>query len=243
MGKQNTMLDLHQILFYIRKYIAVILLSAVFGTMAGYFLSAYVMTPIYSASADMIVNNKSSLDDQAIMSSSDITASNYLADTYSIILKSHDVLEMIIDDLDLDYSYRDLSDRISISAINNTQIIRLKVKDPDPQKALDILQKLVSIAPEIIVEKAEVGSVKVIDTPWSSGVPVEPNITRACLVGAALAELLCLAIITIAHLASNTFKSEDDLMAVFDEPLLGIIPYIHATSRKDGKRHARKTSR
>ena len=70
----------------------------------------------------MYVNNSNiSLGDTKVsLSSSDISASQSLVDTYIVILKSRPVLESVIESTGVDYTVAGLSTMVSASAVNST---------------------------------------------------------------------------------------------------------------------------
>ena len=218
--------DWTQIYYILSRNIIWIMFFALLCADIGYAISSYLVTPIYTASADMLVNNKQNTTtaDNSTITYSDITASSSLVSTYSIILKSHTVLEEVIDTLDLDYSYNTLASMVSVSTVEDTQVMRVTVRNTDPQVAMDIVSQIVSIAPSVIVDKAEVGSVKTVDQPWSSGRPVSPNKKRYIFVFGMLGFLGMSLFLVLKELLNNTFKTEAELTRELGLPILGVIP-------------------
>lgn len=219
-------IDLSQLFYILWNNVVWILLAAVLCADIGYGIATFVKTPIYTASADMLVNNRQNTTsgDTSTVTSSDLNASSSLVSTYSIILKSHTVLAEVINTLGLDYSYSELANMVSVSTVNNTQVMRVTVKNADPQVAMDIVAQIVSIAPAVIVDKAEVGSVKTVDQPWSSGRPVSPDKKRYIFVFAIAGALLMCMFLILRELMNNTFKTEADITRELGLPILGVIP-------------------
>lgn len=219
-------IDLSQLFYILWNNVVWILLAAVLCADIGYGIATFVKTPIYTASADMLVNNRQNTTsgDTSTVTSSDLNASSSLVSTYSIILKSHTVLEEVINTLGLDYSYSELANMVSVSTVNDTQVMRVTVKNADPQVAMDIVAQIVSIAPAVIVDKAEVGSVKTVDQPWSSGRPVSPNKKRYIFAFAIAGALLMCMFLILRELMNNTFKTEADITRELGLPILGVIP-------------------
>ena len=91
-------IDLSQLFYILWNNVVWILLAAVLCADIGYGIATFVKTPIYTASADMLVNNRQNTtsSDTSTVTSSDLNASSSLVSTYSIILKSHTVLEEVI---------------------------------------------------------------------------------------------------------------------------------------------------
>ena len=231
MGTQNVkdddeiVIDLWQIVYVLWKHAVWILLVAVLCADIGFAVAAFAIHPTYSASADMIVNNKQNETTQTgDVTTSDLSASSTLVNTYSVILKSHTVLGEVIEDLNLPYTYDQLAGMISVSTVNNTQVMRITVRCGDSQTALEIAAKLVEIAPKVIVDKAEVGSVKTVDDPWTSGKIVSPSRKKYALAGFAAGFMLMCAVVILKELLNNTYKTEADITKDLGLPVLGVIP-------------------
>ena len=231
MEKQNIIdddeivIDLWQIVYILWQHAVWILLVAVLCADLGFAVAAFVVPPTYSASADMIVNNKQNTATQTgDVTTQDLSASSTLVSTYSVILKSHTVLGQVLDQLDLPYTYDQLAGMISVSTVNNTQVMRITVRCGDSRTALEIVSKLVEIAPGVIVDKAEVGSVKTVDDPWTSGKIVAPSKKKYALAGFAAGFVLMCALFILKELLNNTYKTEADITKDLGLPVLGVIP-------------------
>lgn len=61
------------------------------------------------------------------------------------------VLSKVIDQLGLSYTIYALRNRIAASALNNTEILQVKVTSTDPEEAAAIANTLASLAPPEII--------------------------------------------------------------------------------------------
>ena len=200
-------IDLRKILFQVwQNKVSIILITLVLA-LAGFLVSSFVIKPTYSASAKMYVTNRGEAQSSGDISQSDLSASSTLVNTYSVILKSHDVIEQIIADCGLEDTYDSISKKISISAVSNTQVMQITVNDGDPQKAMDIVSSMVELAPDAIMQRMSVGSVTVVDSPWTTGRPVSPSVKKYTAIGGLLGLMLCLAEIVIRELTNDKFKT------------------------------------
>ena len=221
--KKETEIDLRVIFAVIKKnIIPIILVTVIFGVTA-FLGSKFLIAKKYQASATLIVNNKS--NNSTTINQAEITAAQNLADVYAIIIKSDTVLQQVIDDLKLNMTYEQLSKEISVSAVNSTQVIEISMQHTDAQFAKKIIADIVKIAPPIIADKVEAGSVKVISDA-NNGNPVSPNSLKNAIIGAVIGLVITLAVIIIKELFNNTFKSEDDIVNTLNIPLLGVIPNV-----------------
>ncbi len=223
---QEKEIDLRVIFSIIkRNLIMIIIFILVFG--AGFYAySRFFIPKKYSASATLIVNNKDS--DRNAVNYTEITAAQNLADVYAIIIKSETVLQQVIDDLNLDMTYSELKNTISVDPVNNTQVIQVSMTHTDADYAKEVIADLVEVAPPIIADKVDAGSVKVIDEAKISneGNPVSPNSKRNALIGALVGLVLALVIVFLKEFLNNTFKTEDDIINSLNVPLIGIIPRV-----------------
>ncbi len=83
---------------------------------------------------------------------------NMTLDTYKEQIKNPVVLQKVIDELELDrekYTRRSLGEAITIETVNNTNLIRIKVKDKDPAIAADIANTTARIFSEFVSDKAK----------------------------------------------------------------------------------------
>ncbi len=219
-------IDLRVIFGIIRKnLIAIILVTIIFGVI--FFLySKFFIAKKYEAGAVLIVNNVSEAG--TTVNNAELTAAASLADVYSIIIKSDTVLNEVISNLNLSTTPEALKGSISVSTVDSTQVINISMRSTKPEYAKQVVEEIIKVAPPIIKDKVEAGSVKIISEARISnnGAPVSPNSTRNAVIGALIGFVLILAFIVVRELANNTFKTEDDIVNSLNIPLLGIIPEV-----------------
>ena len=219
-------IDLRVVYGIIRKNLVLIVIVTVIFGIGAYFYSSFFISKQYSASAMIIVNNKS--NDKNVINTTELTAAQDLAEVYSIIIKSDTVLQQVIDNLQLNMSYETLNSRINVSAVNSTQVVRITMTHTNAEFAQKVVAEIVEVAPPIIADKVEAGSVKVISASKisNSGKPVSPNLRRNALIGAFAGLVLVLLLVFLRELTNNTFKTEDDILSTLNVPLIGIIPEV-----------------
>ena len=217
--------DLAELFQQIRKYFWVIFLTMVLMGAVGYFGSKYLIEPEYEAAITMIVNTRQ--DSTGTVTNDSITSAQNLVSTYSVIIKSNTVLNQVINELGLDMDYDELDDNVYVNAVDDTQIMRVAVRNSDRDTATAIVEEIAEIAPDIIVDTVEAGSCKVISQVTTSDDPVTPNTVKNALLMAVVG-LMGSAIILIFFTFFKEKKVIDDSDAqkYFDLPVLGVIPEI-----------------
>ena len=217
-------IDLGRVVFLLWQKKLSIIFATIICALVGFILSEFVIPPTYSASADMLVNNNQDTKDISTVTSQDLVASNNLVGTYAVILKSHNILEKVITDQVLNLDYDELTKKINVEAVDDTQVMRITVKYGDAKTALDIVNEIVDLAPDVIMDTVNAGSVKTVDSPWTTGLPVAPSVLKWTAVAGLLGLLFMIMIIVIRDMMNDTFKTEDDIRQILDLTILGIIP-------------------
>ncbi len=219
-------IDLKVIYNIIRKNIIVILLVTFVFALVFFLYSKFFIAKKYEASAVLIVNNIS--EKNSTVNSAELIAAQSLADVYSIIIKSDTVLNEVIGNLNLSTTPEVLKKSINVSTVDSTQVINISMRSTQPEYAKQVVEELIKVAPPIIKDKVEAGSVKIISEARISnnGAPVSPNSSRNLIIGALIGLVLILAFVLVRELANNTFKTEDDIVNTLNIPLLGIIPEV-----------------
>lgn len=229
-------IDLSELLYQCYRNLWKIIVVALIGALIGYFYSALVIEPTYSASADIIVYNQQTTDDKTT-TNDDIQASTNLASTYSKILKSHKILENVISTLNLKDTYESLYNKVSIENTDDTQVVTITVTDTNSQTALKIVKEIVNAAPDALENPLNKSSVITVDDPWTTGQPVGPNKTKNAMIGGLLGALLVIALSAISVLTNNTIKVESQLEELLDTTILGVIPIENSNIKeKYGKK-------
>lgn len=220
------LVQLVRVLWGKAKYI--ILVTVIFGVL-GMVGSATFITPIYEASGKMIVNTRE--NSNANVSNDQLNSAKSLVDTYAIVIRSRDVVNKVISDLDVDITYEQLAGCISVKAVNNTQIMRIVVQHPNRELAIAVAEKLLDIVPDVIVEVVAAGSVKPVEQVYSSPNPVLPNNSKNALLMAIVGFVLSCGVVVIWYLADNTYKSDLEIQNDLDLPVLGVIPKMESCRR------------
>jgi len=99
------------------------------------FLISYQMTPIYEASATMLINQAPSSNSSEYAA---LLTSQRLAETYAQMLTTQPIIDGVIDSLGLNIKAAKLEDNISVRPIQDTQLIRVNVQHTNPVTAAQI---------------------------------------------------------------------------------------------------------
>lgn len=219
-NEENEVIDLVEILYAIRQHLLEVILATVVAAIIGFAASKFLMTPQYSSSAMMIVNTRQ--DVTSNVTSDQINSATKLVATYSIIIKSDTVLQQVIENLGLGITYSELNSRVSVQAVDDTQVMKITVNSTSPEWAQTVCDEILAVSPDII--KEAVGSVKVISKASLNLNPISPNIKKNTALGAMVGLVLALGIIVLQVLLDNKINTEEDVTKYLDMTVLGVIP-------------------
>lgn len=199
----------------------------------------FMVTPKYSSSALLYVNNSSlNIGSQKIsINTSQIVAAQSLVATYCVILGTRLTLNDVIAEADLPYSYEKLRSMISASSENNTEIFRVTVTCDDPKEAALIANTIADVLPKKISEVVAGSSVSVVDYAVI-GSRTSPNYKQNAVAGFIIGAILSICAIIFFYFANDKILSDDWLVQYFGEaiPMLAVIP---DTAEKGGYRYGR----
>lgn len=215
-----------------------ILLTALLGA-AVLFLGTWLfMPPQYEASATFYANNSAASGSSGI-TSSDITASKNLVDSYIVILKTRASLEEIIAYAGVSRTEEEVSRMISAGSADSTEIFEVVVRSAYPQEAFQIADAIAVILPERISSIWKGTSAAVVDLP---AVPVEPepsDCVRNGLVGFVLGLALSGTGLLLYEIFDTTIRWDEDIARACAYPVLASVP---ESSTRTGARMSADTA-
>ncbi len=219
-------IDLREVFAILKNNLLVIVASAVICGLLGMLVTVFVITPKYEASGMLIVNNRS--DTSTVVTSDNINTAKNLVSTYSVVLKSENVLETVLSNLGLEdeYDASRLASAISIEAVDSSQVMELSLVDPDPQRAQAIIAEMMRLAPDILTETVEAGSVKVVSEARATENPVSPSRVKNTVLEAMVGGVLALGYAILKEMLNNTFVTDSDVTKHLGLTVLGVIPRI-----------------
>ena len=204
----------------------IIILVAVLMGFALFMYAKTKITPQYSASASLYVNNyiKPENSDISRISSNDLATSQRLVQTYLTFLRSDQVLDSIAEQLDGEFSGGMISGMLSASALNQTEVFQITITYSDPQVAADIVNIIADVAPGVITQYIEGSSVKVVDYAKVPTTRSSPVYRKYIILGFVAGGGLAAIIVILMFLFNSKISSEDDIKKLFTAPVIGKIP-------------------
>lgn len=220
-------LSILEVLNIIKKHLKYVILCIVgWGTVVS-IITLFVLTPLYSSSTQILVNNLISGDS---VSSSDIDANLRLINTYKDIIKSPIILDEVVEDLDLEMSSDTLSGMVAVNNQENSQVIRVEVTDVSSERAAAIANSVSETFQSRVSELMTIANVTIISSALPRSSPIYPNNFLFIGIGILIGLVNGVAVAMILHAVDRTVKDEAFLNEKLNWICLG---EIQTVSSKD----------
>lgn len=225
--------DLGKIFYKMRdKFIYIFIVTIALAIVSGLF-THFAITPKYSTTTKMYVySNTDRISTDSTITSSELTASRDLVNTYIYILTSDTVLEAVIKDLDLNSSPTALRKMITAQQAEKTVAFEVTVTATSPKLAAQIANSIAKIAPKEIVRVVKAGGVEIIDYAKVPTAPSSPNLVKNVFIAAFIGFFCSFIAIFLYEFFDTTITSERDILGEFDIPILGTVPSLEEADER-----------
>lgn len=220
-------ISLYDIFKVLKKRILLILSITIISTLAAAIISFYVLTPIYQASTQILVNQKTS-EQQNQIQTTDIQTNLQLINTYNVIIKSPVILSKVIEILDLNTTPSALSNQITVSNANNSQVVNISVQDEQAYLAVDIANTVAQVFQEEVKELMNVDNVNILspaELPENPS-PVKPNKMLNMAIALVIGLMVGVGLAFLLEYLDTTIKTEHDVEELLGLPILGFVSKI-----------------
>lgn len=217
-------IDLKEIFntFWMNKIQIIIILILFFGIGCIYTLK--YKTPIYSSSITLgLVSTK---DDNSIITASDITLNSKLIATYNKLVKSSSVLKTVISNLHIDTDEETLKKNISVSSIDNTELIGITVKNENNFLAARIANEIATVFKEEVNEMYNINNIKIISEANIEDRPSNINHKMDIAIFLGIGIVISVGYIILVNMLDTTIKSPENIEKEFELPVLAAVPIL-----------------
>ena len=216
-------IDLREYFAIIKKRFWIIALIAVIAAVVSGLISFFMLKPVYEAKSTLIVNTEKTQESQMI-TGDQFSVTQKLAVTYGEIIKSRIVLEDVISNLNLDTTYEDLVEQVTISPVKDTQIISISVQDTNKQRARDIANEIPKVFTNEAKRITKANDVQVIDKAIIPKNPIKPNKMMNVAIAFVLGTMIGLFVIFLLEYLDNKIKTPQDIEKHLGLNVIGVVP-------------------
>lgn len=220
-------IDLKELFVFLKSKLGLLIIITAGVCLLGCIYGLFIQKPMYESYTTVILSSS-----ESTITQSDITLNKNLVDTYAEIVKSRRVLDQVSDELNLDLTYEQLYNKISVTAVNNTEIIKISVNDEDAIKAKNIANITANHFADEVVELMGMNNVDILDEAIEAEQPYNINVLKQIIIYFMLGFVLAAGILFVIFYFDRTVKSIEQVEQKIKLPILGGVQDLN----KGGKR-------
>lgn len=188
-----------------------------------YTYSKLTAVPQYESKATLYVTTEKEAKTDDVNATA-LRNTQVLLPTYIEVFKSTQFLEAVSDDIANKYNAKTILSMVDFVAIDETNLIDVRVKASDSHDAYLISKGIINNASEYILKVFEGGSVKTIEYPIESSKPLDDGSFKKGLIGFISGAALAMLIVFLINLFDTRVKGAEELTQKYNLPVLGEIP-------------------
>ena len=230
-------IDLGEVFHLVISKLGVIILSGILLGVLSIIGTMLFITPKYESTTKIMVLNK---QDNNTLTSADMQTSTQLTKDYAELIQSRTVLEGVIAQLNLDMTYKEMLNKVSVETSSDSRIVSISVTDEDPYTASEIANAVRDMAAEHIQSVMDIEAVNVVDTANIPNEKASPSLAKNGVIGGLLGVIIAMAAVIIIYLTNDTIKVEEDVERYLGLSVLGGIPFSEKESRSKKKKSRKR---
>lgn len=208
----------------IRKKIWLIALITILCAGVSGLISYYILEPEYQSYTTLIMWRPQKFADT--IEYNDLLLNQKLVSTYSEIIKSKVVTNELMSNLGLYFTDKELDEKINVTLLKDTEIIKILVKDKDAEVATQIANELANVFIKHVVNMMNIENIQVIDRAEIPLIPVKPKPVINMMITSVLGILLSIFSIFVHEYFDNRVKTSEDIENSLGLPIIGILPRL-----------------
>ena len=215
-------IDLRELFEYFKGKILWIIAAIILAIGVGNVFTVLTRVPMYNSNTTIVLVSENS----TTYNTTEQQLNKNLVSTYAEIIKSRKVLNKVIDNLGLDYSYAALKSNISVEAVTNTEIIRVIVSDSNPQVSAEISNEIAEVFMAEVQKIYKLNNVSVIDEAEVNKTPYNINYVKDNLIYILVALVVSCGIIFIIYYFDTSIKTSEEIENKLGLTVVGIVPKV-----------------
>lgn len=214
-------IDLKDMFSYFKSKISIIVLFIAVVGIIGCLYGLFIQKPVYKSSTSIVLISESQTG--ATLTYNDVSLNQNLVSTYSEIIKSRRVLNQVIDNLSLDYSYSNLSNNVEVSSVTGTQIIKISVSDRNNKTAMKIADEIAKVFAKEIPELYNISNVNILDYAEAASNAYNVNFIKQSIIYLLVGLVLGLGITFVMYYFDRSVKNISQVEEKIKLPVLATV--------------------
>ena len=230
---ENEEIDLKEVINLFWEKRAIILVALIISIVLGCVYTMYFKEPKYTSSVTLLLAQKdSSGDSSKAVTQTDVTLNDKLIATYKELAKSNSVVREVINNLNINMTEGKLKSEINVTAVKDTQILKISVTDLEAIKAQKIANELSQVFVKKTADLYKIDNINIVDEAEIPSGPSNVNHKKDLLIFMAGGVVVAIIIIMLINLLDTTIKSAADVEKTVDLMILAEVPECNFDGKK-----------
>lgn len=214
--------NISEFIKYYFSLIVIVILFIILGAVGSWYYTDYVQVPMYKSQTSLVLTRAG--DSTGSITQNDISLNKNLVATYREIIKSRRILSNVISNLNLDITEKELSDKVSVTSSNDTELIIISVVDKDSKLARDIANEIAKVFKEEITTIYNIENISIVDVAIKAKDAYNVNPLKQYVIGVGSGFLIGSLIITIMFYFDDSIKKPEDIEEKVGLSVLSTVP-------------------
>lgn len=218
-------INIFELVHLLIRKLWILVISALVCAGLTFCYSFFSLTPLYTSSATIYINNSSVTSYENKISSSDLSAAESLVNNVVAIIKSRSVINLVYEDLGRTVKQDALKNMLKAEVEVNTVMVKISIECDDPNDAKKIATSFVKCSQSRIEEIIVNSGVKVVDEPTLPKTTSFPDHKTYIILGLLAGFVVSAIAVVIIDILDTRIDSAQDFQETFpDVSIIGIIP-------------------
>ena len=214
-------IDLKELFEYYKSKFGIVILFVALVGILGCLYGLFIQKPMYKSSTSIVLISEAK--DNSQLTYNDVSVNQNLVSTYSEIVKSKRILNQVINNLNLDYSYGALWNNIEVSSVTGTQIIKITVTDGNSKTAMKVANEIAKVFSKEIPELYNISNVNVLDTAEVASSAYNVNIVKQSTIFLLVGLVLGLGVVFVMYYFDRSVKNASQIEDKLKLPVLATV--------------------
>lgn len=220
-------INIFELIYLLIRKLWILVLSALVCAGLAFCYSFFSLTPLYTSTATIYINNSSTSGYETKVSSSDISAAESLVNNVVAIIESRSVRNLVYDDLGRTKSQEELKNMLTANVKTNTVMVEISIECDNAEEAQKIAASFVKCSKKRIEEIIVNSGVSVVDEASLPKTTSFPNHNTYIILGLLAGFVISAVAVVVIDILDTRIDSAQDFEETFpDISIIGIIPNI-----------------
>ncbi len=215
-------INLKELFDYFKSKLKWVMITVFAFMIIGNIYTIATRVPMYKSDTTIVLVSENDKE----YNTNELQLNKNLVGTYSEIIKSRKVLEPVIENLRLKYTYAELKSNVTVTSVANTEIIRITVNDKKAEKATRIANEIAEVFTKEVQKIYKLNNVSVVDKAVKNIKPYNVNYVKDNIIYIALGLIISCGIIFIKFYFDTTIKTSEEIENKLGLTVLGVVPKV-----------------